>query len=158
MTLDELEKRVRELEDRDAIKEMHREYLFFISNLEIDNALDYFADAIIVEVAHYGIRKGKEEVAKFFREVIQKNVSGSKEGHFTGQPVISVHGDKAKGHWMFYRFVPGPSPIRWIQGRYDCEYVKEDGRWKFSSLKLTRPWPAFFGSDQPSPPGLKAVS
>ena len=46
MTLDELEKRVRELEDRDAIKEMHREYLFFISNLEIDNALDYLGDQV----------------------------------------------------------------------------------------------------------------
>jgi ketosteroid isomerase-like protein len=145
MTLEELEKRVRELEDRDAIKEMHREYLFYISNLEMDHALDCFSDDIIVEVAHYGIRKGKEEVSRFFKEVINKNVAGSKDGHFTGQPVISVDGDRAKGHWMFYRFVPGPSPTRWIQGRYDCEYVRVDGEWKFSLLKLTRPWPTFFG-------------
>jgi hypothetical protein len=145
MTLEELEKRVRELEDRDAIKEIHREYLFYISNLKMDQALACFSDDIIVEVAHYGIRKGKEEVTQFFKEVIHKNVAGSKEGHFTGQPVISVDGDRAKGHWMFYRFVPGPSPTRWIQGRYDCEYVRVDGEWKFSLLKLTRPWPAFFG-------------
>lgn len=145
--LEELEKRIRELEDRDAIKDMHREYLFYISNLEMDHALDYFSENIVVEVAHYGIREGKKEVTEFFKEVIKNNVSGSKEGHFTGQPVISIDGDRAKGHWMFYRFVPGPSPVRWIQGRYDCEYVKESDKWKFSRLKLTRPWPAFFGSD-----------
>jgi ketosteroid isomerase-like protein len=147
-TMDELEKRIRELEDKDAIKEMHREYLFYISNLEIDRALDCFSDDIVVEIAHYGTREGIEEVKVFFKEIIKKNVSGSKEGHFTGQPVISVDGDRAKGHWMFYRFVPGPSPVRWIQGRYDCEYIREKDQWKFRRLELTRPWPAFFGSDR----------
>ncbi|MFC1820189.1 nuclear transport factor 2 family protein [Thermodesulfobacteriota bacterium] len=113
MTLEELEKRVRELEDREAIKDMHREYLFYISNLEMDNALDCFSENITVDVAHYGIHKGKAKVTQFFKEVIHKNVSGSPQGHFTGQSVISVDGDRAKGHWMFYRFVPQPSPVRW---------------------------------------------
>jgi hypothetical protein len=144
MTLEELEKRVRALEDAEAIKTLHREYLFSISNLEIDKALDCFAENIVTDIAQYGLRRGKTEVGKFFREVIRENVLQSKDGHFTGQPVIKVEGDKASGHWMFYRFVPEPSPKRWVQGRYDCEYVKENGRWKFSLVKLTRPWPAFF--------------
>ena len=121
--------------------------IFFISNLEIDKALECFAKNIVVEIADYGVREGKEAVSKFFREVIHRNVSGSKEGHFTGQPVISIDGQKAEGHWMFYRFVPQPSEIRWIQGRYDCEYIIENGKWKFSRMKLTRPWPAFFGEN-----------
>ena len=143
MTLEELEKRVRTLEDIEAIKTLHREYLFYISNLEIDKALDCFADTITVEISGYGIRKGKEEVVKFFKDVIYKNVLQSKQGHYTGQAVISIEGSRAKGHWMFYRFVPEPLPERWVQGRYDCEYIKEDGKWKFSVLKLTRPWPEF---------------
>ena len=147
MTLEELEKRVKELEDRDEIKEMHRAYLFYIQNLEIDEALKSFSRNMVVEIAHYEIRKGIEDVTKFFKDVIRKNVSGSKEGHFTGQPVISVDGDRAKGHWMFYRFIPRPSEKRWIQGRYDCEYIKEDGSWKFSRMKLTRPWPSFFAEE-----------
>lgn len=145
MTLEELEKRVRELEDKDAVKDLHREYLFHISNLEFDEALNCFSETISVEIADYGIYKGKDQVSRFFKDVIYHNVLKSKDGHFTGQPVINIQGDdRAKGHWMFYRFIPEPSQARWAQGRYDCEYVKEGGKWKFSMLKLTRPWPGFF--------------
>jgi hypothetical protein len=30
---------------------------------------------------------------------------------------------------------PGGSTLRWTQGGYDCEYIKERGKWKFSSMK-----------------------
>ena len=143
MTLEELEKRVRILEDAEEIKTMHREYLFYIQNLDIEKALDCFAEDITVDVANYGIKQGKKDVSRFFREIIRNNVLQSKDGHFTGQPVVSMEGDKAKGHWMFYRFLAGSPQKQWIQGRYDCEYVKENGRWKFSLLKMKRPWPAF---------------
>jgi hypothetical protein len=142
MTIEELEGRLTKLEDMDEIKALHREYLFWISGLEIEKALDCFARYIEVDVANYGIRKGIEEVGKFFRETICENVFQSKDGHFTGQPVITLDGEKASGHWMFYRFIQDPSR-RWVQGRYDCEYVKEDGKWKFSVLKMRRPWPEF---------------
>jgi len=148
MTLEELEKKVRELEDKDEIKNLHREYLFCISNLEFEKALEYFTDNISIDIANYGIIKGKDDVARFFNDVIYKNVLQSKDAHFTVQPVISLDGDKAKGHWMFYRLFPKPRPDTWVQGRYDCEYVKENGKWKFSALKLTRPWPKFFESEQ----------
>jgi ketosteroid isomerase-like protein len=143
MTLEGIEKRVRALEDAEEIKTMHREYLFYIQNLDIDKALDCFAETIVTDVANYGIFKGKKDVGKFFREIVRNNVLQSKDGHFTGQPVVSVEGDKAKGHWMFYRFLAGSSQKQWIQGRYDCEYVKENGEWKFSLLKMKRPWPEF---------------
>jgi len=142
MTIKDLEKRITMLEDMEAIKALHREYLFWISGREIEKALDCFARDIEVEVANYGIRRGKEEVAEFFRETIYKNVLQSKDGHFTGQPVVTIQDGKASGHWMFYRFLSDSSK-RWIQGRYDCEYVKENGKWKFSVLKMRRPWPDF---------------
>jgi len=109
-------------------------------------SLDCFIEEIEVEIANYGKLKGKKSVGRFFREVIRQNVFGSGDGHFTGQPVIKVEGDRAQGHWMFYRFLAQPSPREWVQGRYDCEYVKKDGKWKFSSMKMVRPWPHFVGS------------
>jgi len=147
MTLEELEKKVRILEDKESIKELHREYLFHISNLDIDKALDCFIEEVEVEVANYGRLKGKKLVGPFFREIIYQNVLQSRDGHLTGQPVIKVEGDRAKGHWMFYRFLAKPKGAGWIQGRYDCEYVREKGEWKFSVMKMARPWPEFLGSD-----------
>lgn len=119
-----LEKMVRELQDVEEIKKMHREYLFYVSNLEFEKALDCFAEDIIADVADYGIRQGKETVRKFFDDIIYRNVSSSKDAHFTCQAVISVNGDKAQGHWMFYRLLAKSSPPGWVQGRYDCEYVR----------------------------------
>ena len=74
MTIEELERRISALEDMEEIKELHREYLFLISGVEIEKALDCFTRDIEVEVANYGIRKGKEEVGRFFREIIGPNV------------------------------------------------------------------------------------
>jgi hypothetical protein len=143
MTLEELEKRVKTLEDLEQIKTLHREYLMYIQNLEMDKALDCFSENIVTDIAQYGIKKGKKEVGKFFHDVIRENVFVSRDGHFTVQPVITLDGDKAKAHWMFYRLVP-QGERRFVQGRYDCEYIRENGKWKFSLVKLIRPWPAFF--------------
>jgi hypothetical protein len=142
-----LQKKVQELQDIEEIKKLHREYLFNISNLEFDKALDAFTDNIVTEIANYGAVKGKEEVTRFFKERIYQNVLQSKDAHFTGQAVITVKGKKAEGHWMFYRFIPvnSPNKDRWVQGRYDCEYVKQKGVWKFSYMRMQRPWPEFFG-------------
>jgi len=144
MTLEELEKRIIFLEDMEKIKMLHREYLFYISNVEMDKALECFSENIVTDIAQYGEKKGKTEVTKFFKEVIYNNVFTSKEAHYTGQPVIKIEGNKATGHWMFYRFLTEQSAKRWIQGRYDCEYIKENGEWKFSFMRMTRPWPEFF--------------
>lgn len=143
-----LETRIRELEDTEAIKKLHREYLFYISNLEFDKALNCFAENIIAEVATYPVCHGKSAVTKFFKETIYANVLQSKDAHFTGQAVITVSGDTAEGHWMFYRLLAKPSTPGWVQGRYDCEYVRENSEWKFSVLKMKRPWPEFFGEER----------
>jgi hypothetical protein len=153
MNLEDLEKRLVALEDKEAIKELHREYLFYISNLEFDKAVACFWDDIEVEVANYGVKKGKTEVVPFFMERIYRNVAESRDGHFTGQPVIELEGNKASGHWMFYRFLADESAGSWVQGRYDCRYEKRDGQWRFSVLKMVRPWPAFLGTSSPGGKG-----
>jgi hypothetical protein len=139
VTLEELEKRVKVLEDIEAIKKLHINYVYLLCNLQWEDMLDCFAEDATMELLDQGVRKGKKEISGVFHNVLAKMIKRN-DGHFVGQPIITVKGDKAKGHWILYLFFAEPE-VRWLQGRQDCEYVRVKGEWKFSSVKFTAPWP-----------------
>lgn len=154
MTLEELQKRVRVLQDIEEIKKMHRNYIFCLSNLQWEEMIDCFAEIATVEIAvhgvlgEYDIGKGKEQIAKILRDVIGKRALEirPKGGHILIQPIITVEGDTAIGQWMMSRYIydlntSGGLVPQLSRGLYDCEYVREGGKWKFSYLKWTQPWP-----------------
>ena len=139
MTLEELEKRIRVLEDMEEIRKLHREYVYFLANRQWNDLVDCFREDALYDISDHGLRKGKKEIEDIVKNEFDKLIKPT-HGHFSTQPVISVDGDKANGHWILYLFFPEPE-VSWVQGRYDCEYVKVDGKWKFSSMKFRR-WPA----------------
>jgi len=139
MTLEELEKRVKVLEDIEAIKQLHINYVYLLCNLQWEDMLKCFAEDATMELLDQGVCKGKKEISGVFHNVLA-NMIKRNDGHFVGQPVISVKGDRAKGHWILYLFFAEPE-VKWLQGRQDCEYVRVNGEWKFSSVKFTAPWP-----------------
>ena len=145
MTLEELQKRACVLQDIEEIKKMHREYVLGVNNRRFGEIVDYFAENATVEIRKYGVWKGKKEIEKLFKEEIAGR-QHSKGRYMLIQPVITVEGKTAKGHWIMdllshESFLTGESITTYETGRYDCEYIKEGGRWRFSYLKLTSPWP-----------------
>lgn len=145
MTLEELEKRVKELEklgkrvkeieDLEKIEELQRTYMSYWDNMEFAKIPDLFSENGTAEVRNKGIRRGKKEVAEFYTG---SSHSGRKrDGHFCGQQIVHVNGNEAHGHWIVYIFFVGP-PVQWVQGRNDCKYIKENGKWKISELKFNR--------------------
>jgi hypothetical protein len=139
VTLEELEKRVKVLEDIEAIKQLHINYVYLLCNLQWEDMLDCFAEDATMELLDQGVSKGKKEISGVFHNVLAKMIKRN-DGHFVGQPIISVDGDRAKGHWILYLFFAEPE-VKWLQGRQDCEYIRVNGEWKFSSVKFTAPWP-----------------
>jgi len=139
MTPEELEKKIKVLEDIEEIKKLHINYVYLLCDLQWDDMLDCFAENATLDLLDQGVRKGKKEIGEVFHNVLAKMIKRT-DGHFVGQPVISVDGDKAKGYWILYLFFAEPA-VRWMQGRQDCEYVRVNGKWKFSSVKFTNPWP-----------------
>ncbi len=136
MNDDELLKRLTALEDLEAIRRLHQEYISCLDNLEFDRALDFFTDDAEVEVRNSGVLKGKKNFARIYVEVLAKRKERH-DGHLAVQPVLTVDGDTARGHWTIYMLLSVPE-IDWVQGRNDCEYRKVDGAWKISKLKFTR--------------------
>lgn len=145
MTLEELEKRLKRLEEIEAIKCLQNEYIFYLLNGQWEEIVECFSENAQVHIWRHGRCQGKKEIYRLFTERISKaNAGKGRDAHFTVMPVINVEGDHAKGHWMLYIFIADKNTgvvSRFLQGRYDCEYVKENGIWKFSKLVWTNPWP-----------------
>lgn len=144
--IEELEKRLENLESQNAIRDLHRKYIYYVNSQNWDAVIDCFASDAIADIGMHGSHQGKEELSVLFKSKIAKVNEKWNGGHFVTQPIISTDGSKATGYWMLYicvfdaEMAAGPT-LRWTQGRHDCEYVKQGVEWKIQYIKYTRPWP-----------------
>ena len=140
MSLEDLEQRIRVLEDVEEIKKLKHRYCAYI-----DDGMD--ADGVASLFAEDGVWQGLVGKAQG-RGEIRKAYAGSAQVlpfaiHHVMNPIIEVSGDKAKGTWYLFEpctFAEGNRAV-WGAARYDEEYVRVDGEWKIQSLTLT---PRFF--------------
>ena len=148
--LEALEERVRRLEEIEEIKQLHRNYIYWMTNHQWDKVIDCFAEDAIACMPSTGEKKGKLNIGEAFRTQIAEEESFQKGGHLLAQPVIQLNGGSAHGYWTMYRFAydffsPAGEVVHLfgpeLQGKFDCEYVKENGAWKFGIMKFERPWP-----------------
>ena len=137
MNLEELMLKVQKLEDLEEIKKLHREYIACIDKMETYKVPDMFVEDGTAEIQDSGELKGKKAIEELYTRGYLSQRKGRTDGHLCGEPIITVDGDKAKGHWIVYIFFSEPS-VQWTQGVNDCEYVKENGKWKFKRLKFVR--------------------
>jgi hypothetical protein len=138
LSLEELEKRVKALEDLEEIKKLHQHYMDLMDNLKYEEVLDLFTEDGSSEVRTYGVKKGRKEMAEVYLGVLAKRRgTNRKEGHLVVHPNITVNGDTAKGTWLVYMLFSVPT-LEWVQGINEGEYRKENGVWKISKMKFTR--------------------
>jgi hypothetical protein len=136
MDLEELEQRIRALEDLEEIKKLHQKYMNLMDNLRYKEVPDLFIEDATVEIRNSGVLKGKEGLNKIYVNMLGRRTERS-EGHFVIAPDITINGDYASGTWLVYMLFSKPA-VEWVQGRNDAEYVKVDGKWKIKSMKFTR--------------------
>jgi hypothetical protein len=145
MTQEDLERRIRTLEDIKEIENLQNQYIYWLTNNQWDDIMTCFTENATANVYTHGLHHGKKEIMDMFKEEISKvNEGKDRDGHSVFQPIISVDGNKAKGQWLMYVWVSDPitgKAQKWWNGKYDNEFEKVDGKWKISSLKWTYPWP-----------------
>jgi hypothetical protein len=132
----DLERRVRDLEDRVEIQELKAHYCYYIDNHEWESLARMFARRGLIDCGDFGRARGRKAIRKFFAEQISGTFAFFL--HMVHNPIIEIDGNNARGTWYWtepstYR-VDGLA--RLIQGRYDEEYVKENGEWRFKSVIL----------------------
>lgn len=158
MTVKELEKEVRALkekqqamesrlqtyEDIEEIKRLQRIYGFYLEHWMSQEIVDLFSDdpEISVELSTSGVFKGKEGVKRYFFKT--KPTPDFLHQVLQVQPVIDITPDHktAKGRWYGWGIMALPKEGGIWQGYnngiYECEYVKESGRWKFKKIHWHR--------------------
>jgi hypothetical protein len=138
--LNELEERVRKTEAVQAITNIQALYSFHIDAAKIDDLLDLFADEFEWNVGFKGDMTtwtSKEELSQFLKKSCEATPMMR---HQPITPYIEVNGDKATGAFyltgMITSITTDGKQARWVQGRYDNEYVCVDGKWKISRLQF----------------------
>ena len=135
MDIAELAQRITVLEDIEAIKKLKARYCAVCDNdHNPDEIVTLFADDGIWEGADIGAHKGHAAIRKLF-EGFRERISFSQ--HNVINPIIEVKGERAAGQW----YVLGPFTFRkrnnavWLAARYEEDYVKINGQWKFQHLR-----------------------
>ena len=95
---------------------------------------------VTMEIEDSGVYEGIESIKRFWTTVFNEKrmmTAGFLAIHMTVNPVIEINkkGTKAKGLWHSHGFASMGGGGQFKQflclGKYDMEYVKEDGKWKF---------------------------
>jgi len=153
MTLEELEAEVKRLKEQLAETARARDYieiwklqslyshLYHIGRRsEVPSLFAQKTPGVIMEIEDSGVYEGIESVNRFWNTVLTDKMhmtAGSLALHMTVNPVIEINkaGTMAKGVWHSHGFVSMVGAGGFKQflclGKYDMEYVKEDGQWKF---------------------------
>lgn len=138
MARQSVEERLSLLEDIEGIRKLKARYaLYCDSGYAADKLAELFVENGVWDGGkRFGKYAGREAIRKFFQGVPQMI---SFAVHDVINPIIEVKGNKATGIWnlfMMGTFVEGNRAI-WGSARYDEEYVKVKGKWKFKRIKLT---------------------
>jgi hypothetical protein len=139
----QLEARVQDLEAEWGIRNLIATYMLKADVRDAEGVAEQFAKdgAIDVKGLHIpGLEKttykGREAIAKLFREVIEP--APCFLWHLGHTPCIEVHGDKAIGRWGWTAIMRFPdSEAMEFGGVYNDEYVKTDEGWKIKKKVIT---------------------
>jgi hypothetical protein len=146
MNLEELEKQVQLQEDIQEIEHLQKMYGYYFDTNRWADIVDLFSDNCeSVEIVDHGVFKGKKGVEHIYVDVIGARKTGPRPPWVAFvvmqiAPVIDVapDGKTASGRWQTWLFESKPYGAfprqEFLHGYYENQYVKENGRWKFSLL------------------------
>ena len=136
-TIEELQSRVRVTEDVNEIKQLQWTYLNALMATDWDACASCFTEDALVDVYLHDPVRGRPAIEHWFKEELAQTHAG-KEGDVCIHPIITVEGDTAKGNWLLYMMYFYPrtgQSMFWVQGYYDMDYMRENGRWKIAVMR-----------------------
>jgi hypothetical protein len=152
--LDRLEKQNRYLSDYIAIWKLQSQYCQYINIGKVKAIVELFADSdeVEIELSNKGILKGKDAPHRYFllshtdhpiTTDYAPQIKGNMVIHMAVNPVIEINADgtRAKAVWMSPGITNFPIDAKgtiagaWCWGKYEKEYIKQDGAWKILKFR-----------------------
>ena len=129
---DTIESRIRELEDREAIRDLARRYAHCVWQKDVEGAIDLFTEDGEMDTGEREIIRGREALLATYRDM----VGDAQFQPFVHNHVVDIAGDEATG--TCYLDLRSTSEGRSMigSGYYEDRYKRVDGAWKFHSRKL----------------------
>jgi hypothetical protein len=128
-----LESRVKELEDREEIRQLLMDYGRFLDQRDFRSFSELFAKTDGEWIGGMGQAKGSKAIRELMESTIGRDTSMTQSCHLFTNETIHVNGDQATAltKWVFV--VPGESnrPQMFFLGHYEDSMIREDGRWRF---------------------------
>jgi len=127
----DLETRLRRLEDLTAINQLFVDYGVFLDSHDFEGYASLFADDGEILLGPLGRAKGPEQI----RQMMEKNLGpvGGGSFHLVTSPRVELDGDKAtaKVMWTVIQRDGDGKPFVGMIGHHIDELVRRDGRWLF---------------------------
>lgn len=134
----DLEARLRRLEDLEAIRHLKARYFFCCDRKDADGMRDCFVDGcMLIDYGALGSFDNADAVVQLFRDIgCQPHMV---EMHHGANHQITLESDgEANGLWSLHYFLIDTSSggITQLGGYYEDRYAKIDGRWKMSATRF----------------------
>lgn len=127
-----VEDRLTRLEAKDEIRELRANYCYHVDEIDGDAFASLFTEDAVLDFEGAGTYTGRAELREFVDEVVPETYSFIV--HMLHNPVLDVEDETATGRWYFEAPCTSHGEDMWIQGRYDDEYVLDDGTWRFAAV------------------------
>ncbi|MGE0683063.1 MAG: nuclear transport factor 2 family protein [Candidatus Binatia bacterium] len=130
-----LEGAVQNLDDHEAIRTLRCRYHECINEKKFADILDLFTEDGDLDFGYLGKARGRAELTTFFVEKVPGLLSFVKQ--FVHNHVIHVQGDHGTGLSYLEAKSVAKGESYLVAARYDDDYVKQNGQWKFKRMHLT---------------------
>ncbi len=134
-TMNDIESRLRNLEDREAIRQILINYGRFLDQRDFESFSLLFAENDGEWIGGMGKAKGQQAIRRLMEGTIGTNTAKNSPGnfHLFMNDRIELNGDSASAvtKWIFMVQNAEGRPEPFYLGHYEDELVREKGQWKF---------------------------
>ncbi|MER5767880.1 nuclear transport factor 2 family protein [Streptomyces sp. NPDC001985] len=146
--LEEMKRLTERVERLEAVRELHdlRHSLpRHVNDGAFSRVGELFSEHARLDYAHLGQASGREEIQRYFTgltRMIEENSPAAQVmiTQFGHGHEVRISGDEATGVSFFEEKVVFDTESAMVAGKFTDSYVRENGRWLFSHIKLDLFW------------------